>query len=161
MAHTDAALASARIRKEIKALKVKAKVRSENYSGGSSINVRVADQSPEVVAAIEAICAKYKRGHFDGMTDSYEYSNCNDDIPQVSYVFVNVDFSDDLYQSAYNFLKNRIHTDQELPEKFDDAHHLYVFGNDDIMANCWRILRGSSTLEGFWDSFELKAIASK
>ncbi len=45
-------------------------------------------------------------GRFDGMTDSYEYTNRRDDIPQVSYVFLNREISDDIYQSKFNEYKN-------------------------------------------------------
>lgn len=34
---------------------------------------------------IRKITDKYKRGHFDGMTDSYEFTNKND-LPKVYYV---------------------------------------------------------------------------
>lgn len=35
---------------------------------------------------VDEITKKYQKGHFDGMIDSYEYTNTNKDIPQVYYI---------------------------------------------------------------------------
>ena len=50
--------------------------------------MRISWTNGVTVAMVEAITSKYKLGHFDGMTDSYEYSNRRDDVPQVAYVFL-------------------------------------------------------------------------
>jgi hypothetical protein len=65
----------------------KFKVKSENYSGGNSVNVywNLGPTTKEV----DAIIQKYQYGHFNGMEDIYEYSTSNDKIPQVKYVFSN------------------------------------------------------------------------
>lgn len=88
---TEVAQAAALIRKELKTNlpAVKASVTSKSYSGGNSITVDVTGASDEATALIERIVAKYRRGNFDGMTDSYEYNNRNREIPQANYVFVN------------------------------------------------------------------------
>lgn len=65
--------------------KVKFSVRSRTYSGGDSIDVRWID-GPSA-KDVDAIIGVYQEGHFDGMTDSYNYTNRRTDIPQVSYVF--------------------------------------------------------------------------
>ena len=36
---------------------------------------------------IQNIIGKYKKGYFNGMEDIYEYTNVNDSIPQVNYIF--------------------------------------------------------------------------
>jgi hypothetical protein len=38
---------------------------------------------------MEKTVQKYKLGYFDGLTDSYEYTNRRNDIPQVKYIFIN------------------------------------------------------------------------
>lgn len=55
---------------------------------------------------VDEITNKYEMGHFDGMTDSYEYTNRRHDIPQVSYVFLNRDISEDVYQAKFSEYKN-------------------------------------------------------
>ena len=85
---TIAAQAAAAIRKELKAIfpGSKFRVTSKNYSGGNS--VRIEHISGPVDSAIESLASKYKMGSFNGMTDCYEYSNSNEDLPQVKFVFV-------------------------------------------------------------------------
>jgi hypothetical protein len=72
---------------------------------GSSINVKIKqDVSPAALEKIRAFCSQYQYGHFDGSIDLYEYSNSRDDIPQVSYVFVEVDYSDEIKQAARDYI---------------------------------------------------------
>lgn len=43
---------------------------------------------------VETILSKYRKGHFDGMTDSYVYDNRRTDVDrQFMYIFLNNDFS--------------------------------------------------------------------
>ena len=86
---TQHALAAKAIRAEIKPLLTnKARVKSSSFSGGTSIDVFLSNESEEVVEKVKDLCEKYEYGHFDGMTDCYEYSNTRDDLPQVKYLFV-------------------------------------------------------------------------
>lgn len=87
--HAQAAKA---IREELKRVypDVKFKVTScfESYYGV----VRVETDhklSYEKRQEIIKLLSKYKKGHFDGMTDSYDYDNVRTDIPQVRYVSFN------------------------------------------------------------------------
>jgi len=90
------ALAAVAIRTELKATfpHVKFTVRSENYSGGNSINIEYFDAIKS--DRIEAIVAKFKSVSFDGSTDSYVMDNRNDAIPQAKYIFVRRRMSDDV-----------------------------------------------------------------
>lgn len=87
---TETAQAAALIRKEIKSAfpKLPFACSSKNYAGGNSVTVSLDGATDEIIAIVERIVAKYRRGNFDGMTDSYEYNNRRD-IPQANYVFVN------------------------------------------------------------------------
>lgn len=71
---------------------IKFKVRSENYSMGDSITVEYCNGVP--ASEVENVINKYEYGHFDGMTDMYEYSN-RQDFPQTKYLFVNREVSDE------------------------------------------------------------------
>ena len=100
---SPAALAAKAIRKELKEKfpGVKFSVRSSNFSMGNSVDVSYdtrAHGCPEgdgkaPVDKVWAVVGKYQYGHFDGMTDSYEYSNRQDDIPQAKYVHVSQKWS--------------------------------------------------------------------
>lgn len=102
---SEAAQAAAAIRKELKALfpKEKMSVTSDNYAGGNAVRVAIGNRLPTrecgfmvdkntpeyaMRRKVEAVTDKYTKGHFDGMTDSYDYSNRRDDIPQVKYITV-------------------------------------------------------------------------
>lgn len=49
----------------------KFRVTTERYSGGTSLSVAWTDGP--ALSRVEAIADKYQPGHFDGMTDCYEY----------------------------------------------------------------------------------------
>lgn len=93
---TEWAAAAAAIRKALKAHGIQCKVTSDAYAGGSSVKVRVYDQSPAVIERIKSHCGQYQYGHFNGMEDIYEATNMRDDIPQVSFVFVDNEISAEL-----------------------------------------------------------------
>lgn len=120
---TPAALAAAQIRKHLKSNGIKAKVRSQNYFGGSSIRVELTDELPATVKAIEGYCSQFQAGHFDGMTDMYEYSNNRDDIPQVSFVFVRCEYTSEVKQACYVWLKSYY-------ANFDDVEGLTIWWSE-------------------------------
>lgn len=85
---THAAAASA-IRKELKKLKVKAKVNSERFSMGNAVSVYLEDISPAMMEVIYKITSKYQYGAFNSMEDYYDMNNVIQGIAQVKYVHVN------------------------------------------------------------------------
>lgn len=84
---TIAAQTSKVIKQELKKAfpEVKFSVKSDNYSGGNSVNIEYWDAMP--LKEVEEIVSKYQQGHFNGMEDIYEYSNTNKNIPQAKFVF--------------------------------------------------------------------------
>jgi uncharacterized FlaG/YvyC family protein len=82
---THAAAASA-IRNELNnAFKgFKFSVTSDSFSGGNAVRVHWVDGP--TTREVEQISGKYQYGHFNGMEDIYEYSNNNDNLPQVKFV---------------------------------------------------------------------------
>jgi hypothetical protein len=73
------------------------------------------------VKMVEEITSKYKLGRFDGMTDSYEYTNKRDDVPQVSYIFLNRTISDDIYESKFNEYKKKYSGWESLNNMYDNT----------------------------------------
>lgn len=62
---------------------VKFSVTSKGFSGGDSVHISWADGP--CASKVKTLISKYQYGHFDGMTDMYEFSNVKS-IPQVKYL---------------------------------------------------------------------------
>ena len=114
------------IRQHLKEMGIKGRVTSNSYSGGSSVSVELENQPREVEKAIEAFCAKFEYGHFDGMNDIYEYSNRNDSIPQVKFLFVNNTMTDDFKQTVFNKVKAEFAGCGSLPDDYTKACNEYL-----------------------------------
>lgn len=84
-------------------------------------SVRVSWTNGVTVAMVEEITSKYKMGRFDGMTDSYEYTNRRHDIPQVSYVFLNRDISQDIYEAKFKEFKAYYADWKDLENMYDNS----------------------------------------
>lgn len=83
------AAAAAAIRKEIKAIGVKASVRSDSYSMGSSINIKLKGEiSEEDRKTLIALSRKYSSSRYNPLEDIHLPTNSRDDIPQVDHVFI-------------------------------------------------------------------------
>lgn len=127
---TNAAKAAALIRKEIKAAfpGLKFSCTSENYSGGDSIRVKLTDQSATTRNAIKAMTAKYQYGHFDGMTDCYNYDNVKNDLPQVKFLFVDNEMSEEKKEEVYQNIKNIFQGGKDLPPNYRGAENVLFHG---------------------------------
>ena len=92
---TESALTSKAIKSELKKAfpNVKFSVKSSNFAGGNSVDVSYDDAI--LRSKVKAITDKYQYGSFDGMNDIYNYDNKNESIPQVKYVSVSRNMSDE------------------------------------------------------------------
>lgn len=63
---------------------VKFSIRSRSFAGGDSVDVSWTDGP--TTRTIDSLIGKFQYGHFNGMTDCYEYSNRESGIPQSKYV---------------------------------------------------------------------------
>lgn len=102
---SEQAQAAKLIRAELKKHGIKARVRSSSASMTSSVDVYLTDELPATVAQVEEFCGKFQEGHFDGMTDCYEYSNTRSDLPQAKFVFVHNDLSEELRASVWAYVQ--------------------------------------------------------
>lgn len=148
------AAAAKMIRVWLKAQGIKARVTSEGYSMGSSVNVEIYDQAPDVVAKVEAFAKQFQYGHFDGMQDLYEYSNSRADIPQAKYVFVRNALSGELKQEIWDFALNfyGIKNIEGAPVDYDQACNFRIqnfacYGSDLV----YRLASGGFNQNEFWD----------
>lgn len=97
------AAAAKMIRAELKRNGIPAKVRARTASMMTAVDVRVTDLSPATVREISAYVGQFEYGSFDGMTDCYNMTNVRDDIPQVKWANVRVEFSDEMQAAAEAF----------------------------------------------------------
>ena len=94
------------IRKELKRRGITARVRSRSFSFGNAVDVTMTDLMPGTIKEIREYCVQFEQGHFDGMTDSYEYDNIREDVPQTKYLNINVEYSDAMKQAAWDYLRS-------------------------------------------------------
>jgi hypothetical protein len=109
------AATAAAIREELKKnfAGVKFSVTSESYAGGNSCRISWTDGP--TTREVEAITGKYQYGSFDGMTDSYNYTNSRDDIPQTKYVQESRTISDDILNIVVaELMELRTYSEDEL-----------------------------------------------
>ena len=87
------------IRKELKEKfpGVKFSVRSESFTGGNSIDIYYTNGVPE--DEVRKLVNKYESGHFDGMTDCYNYYS-NRDYQTVKFVMVNRNITNDVREKT-------------------------------------------------------------
>lgn len=158
---TPAAQVAKLCKQYLKARGIPARVTSKNYSMGNSVRVYVTNLPPTLRKEIEAEFAKYQYGHFDGMTDCYEYSNNRDDIPQTKFLFVENDLTDDLRQAAWEFLRNRMHGYDAFPANYDEMRSGYYrapSSNYNVSDEVYHILSGVHCFaEDFWAQKEKAA----
>lgn len=97
---TSHAETAKRIREELKKEfpNIKFTVRSRSFSMGDDVTIDYTNGVPR--KQVEAIVNKYQEGHFDGMTDMYEYSNSREDIPQVKYVMVDREYTPEVLEET-------------------------------------------------------------
>lgn len=109
---TTSAQAAKAIRQELKASfpTTKFNVRSKQFVGGESVDIGWTDGPTS--AAVDSIVNKYRYGHYNGMEDIYEYSNCRKDIPQAKYIIINHHLSPEVKES----IKAKIMKDYGMTE---------------------------------------------
>lgn len=149
------------MKQECRKLGIKCRAVSESFSMGNSVTVTVYDQPPEIMKKLKEIAAPYESGHFDGMTDMYEYSNSRDDIPQTKYLHVDNEVSDELRQAAWAFMREHIGEAASGPENYVDARNHRVSNYPaDVMVH--RFLNGSAfndLSQEFWAARKIEAAA--
>ncbi len=79
---------AALIKKHLKVKKIQSTVSSKSFAGGASVTVILINASDAVQKSVAEYCAQYEKGSFDGMTDSYDFSNVRGDIPQVKFLMI-------------------------------------------------------------------------
>lgn len=104
---------------------IKFRVISSSFANGDSVDVGYTDGVP--VEQVDKLLAKYEYGHFDGMTDCYEYSNSNEELPQTKYLSVSREIS----QANRDLVQAEIMKEYGMTEWSDEAcwklFHMWSF----------------------------------
>jgi hypothetical protein len=147
------AAAAKMIRQFMKDAGIVGSVRSKGYSMGSSITVDVQDLNPMQYEALNSYGRQFEYGSFNGMEDIYEYDNVRDDIPQVSYVFVNNKMSNEVGQAIYDFIKGYYAGMEGAPESFADAGSFFNKSFNDYASRLvYRLFSGGYMQNQYWES---------
>lgn len=154
---TTAAEVAKQIRAALKSTGLDARVTSKNYSMGHSVSITLTDARPEIVELVNKLAGKFESGHFDGMTDSYVYSNREAKNPTVDYVHVNNDMTDATRQSVYDFIRSYFAGGAALPALYDDGKNHRVF--DECVSDLvhQQFCRSGST---YWLSHNCSKVAA-
>ena len=161
MALSESAQVAKRCKGYCKSINIECTVVSDSSVIGGLVNVTVFDQCPAIIAGLDEFFTVYQSGHFDGMQDLYIESNLLDDVPQVHYLFVNSDYTADLYQDAWRLVK----TTYDGAKKFSGMYSTIpggamINGTDKtVSAVVHGILSGSIQSE-FWNIHKAKAEAA-
>lgn len=108
---SESARCAKAIRTELKAAfpGIKFRVVSDNFANGNSVDVSWID-GPKT-EDVREITDKYQYGHFDGMTDMYEYSNSRKDIPQSKFVNCSRSMSDEAKEAIKAEISSKYNVD--------------------------------------------------
>lgn len=148
---SDHAAVAKAIRAELKRRGVAGRVTSSSFAGGNSVDVYTFDLPPTVAKELEAFCGQFMYGHFDGMTDCYEYSNKRSDLPQAKYVHLSNRTSATLEASIWEYCRRYFHGLEQAPET--GYENLYVKELDCYGSQLvWRVFNGSQG--NFWNATE-------
>jgi len=122
------ALTAQAIRKDLKAAypQTKFSVRSQNYTGGDSIDVEytMTLNGPKE-SDVKALLSKYEDGHFDSMTDMYEYKTGRGELG-TKYLFIHCDIEQLAKEHKSDFMAHwqlATDTDQECYTRLRERFH--------------------------------------
>jgi len=114
------------IKAKLKSFNIKCTAKSDSFSMGNSVNIRVENQPPWIMKMIEEQTDCYEYGTFDSMTDCQGFKNRDFDGPQTKYLTISNTFTDDVRKAAWLEL---CASQQELEGKEnDEPHTVYLDG---------------------------------
>lgn len=137
---SEAALSAKAIKAELKANfpKIKFSVSSSRYSGGNSVYVEW--ENGPTSENVDNIVKKYQYGKFDGMTDSYEYTNSRKDIPQVMFVQVRRAIDQETKLKVFDYLRkyyDYMKDMQDMDHYVKDKMRRWVNGHQEVHRFLW------------------------
>lgn len=151
------AAAAKMIRTHIKSLGIKATVKASSYAYGSSIRAEVHNVCPAVRKELKSYVDQFQYGQFDVMTDCYHTTNNRQDIPQVKFTFLNVTYSNEIKQKAYEWVREHCSGYKTSSEKFEEVTCWDKSESGQfITETVYHVLNGnlSNLAEQFWSTIQ-------
>lgn len=147
---TEAAQAAKTIKQELAGQwpKIKFSVKSDNYAGGNSVDVRWA--FGPTARQVEAVIQKYQHGSFDGMTDCYNYSPTTTRV-SAKYVFAHRDTPGEIFNTISRDYAALL--GEPMPEKAEAWNH-YIVARDENIATLTHQLVGQFELPNGYQGIE-------
>ncbi len=124
---------------------LKISVKSENYSMGDNVNVRIYIEDIEDMIIdddISTMLSKYEYGSFDGMTDYYDINNRRNDIPQTKYLFFQIEYSPKITKQIADDFNKHWNGEFVIESKESESYHfkdtkIGYFDYTDSNCNYW------------------------
>lgn len=82
---------------------VRFRVKSKGYAGGESVYIEW--ENGPTYDSVNKLTAKYQYSEFDPMTDSYDYTNPQNDMPQVKYVLITRQISEQTLNEVFKIFQ--------------------------------------------------------
>lgn len=101
---------------------IKFSVKAHSFAGGDAVDVEWSNGP--TYEAVMRLVGKYQYGKFEGITDCYDYTNSRNDIPQVKYVQVRREISDEIVEQVFNDLKSYYAGWENLKCAYDTSFEL-------------------------------------
>ena len=76
------------LKQKCKELELTLSATSQSFAGGNSVDVYVSKGSDKAIEELKDFSKQFVYGKFDGMTDYYDITNWNENIPQTKYLFI-------------------------------------------------------------------------
>tara|TARA_Y100001970_G_scaffold143929_1_gene176834 strand:+ start:613 stop:1134 length:522 start_codon:yes stop_codon:yes gene_type:complete len=106
---SQAAQVAKLLKQKAKELGLVATAKSQNFSMGNSVVIRITEGTDANLKKFKEYSGQYEYGHFNGMEDIYEYSNCRDDIPQTKFLNVDDHRADTIIQENLDQTQKRFY----------------------------------------------------
>jgi hypothetical protein len=85
---SDYAQVAKLLKQKGKELELTLSAKSQSFAGGNSVDVYVSKGSDKAIEELKNFSKQFVYGKFDGMTDYYDITNWNENIPQTKYLFI-------------------------------------------------------------------------
>lgn len=144
---SDKAIIGRTIRKELKTHGITGTVKARK--SGSSINVNLENATKAQAEHIRDFVDQFRGSDFCGMQDLKTYRDNPLNLPQCDYINVQNDYTGELAQRAWTFIRNKLTGCEEAPADYNEASY---WMHPQTRQYAGALVR--EVLHGAWGGFE-------